>query len=165
MSMRSAASCGQPLQEIAGPRGARIGAAGRSGSGAITRHSIRGARGARLGRWRPPLWAILTGWPPAFALGLSAPLAKGLLDVVPPLFLGGVLYLGAGVFLGLARLLWRRRPATGRPLTARDRWILAGVVLVGGVLAPPLLLWGLQRSPAATTALLLNLDVVFTVLL
>jgi drug/metabolite transporter (DMT)-like permease len=33
------------------------------------------------------------------------------------------------------------------------------------VLAPPLLLWGLQRSSATTTALLLNLEVVFTVLL
>src|SRR5215813_1037939 len=109
--------------------------------------------------------AILNALIAALAFGLSAPLAKRLLDVVPPLFLAGVLYLGAGVFLGGARLLWRRRPASGRPLTARDRWILAGVVLVGGVLAPPLLLWGLARSPAVTTALLLNLEVVFTVLL
>jgi len=109
--------------------------------------------------------AILNALIAALAFGLSAPLAKRLLDVVPPLFLAGVLYLGAGVFLGVARLLWRRRPASGRPLTARERWILAGVVLVGGVLAPPLLLWGLERSPAVTTALLLNLEVVFTVLL
>src|SRR5207245_2045273 len=57
------------------------------------------------------------------------------------------------------------RPATGRPLTVRDRVILAGVVLTGGVLAPPLLLWGLERSSATTTALLLNLEVVFTVVL
>src|SRR5439155_14304701 len=98
----------------------------------------------------------------ALAFGLSAPLAKLLLDVVSPLFLAGLLYLGAGVFLGLVRLAWRRRPAVGRPLTARERWILAAVVLAGGVLAPPLLLWGLARSPATVTALLLNLEVVFT---
>jgi drug/metabolite transporter (DMT)-like permease len=109
--------------------------------------------------------AILNALIAALAFGLSAPLAKRLLDTVPPLFLAGILYLGAGIFLGLVRRFWRRRPATGRPLTARDRWILAGVVLVGGVLAPPLLLWGLQRSSATTTALLLNLEVVFTVLL
>jgi len=108
--------------------------------------------------------AILNALIAALAFGLSAPLSKRLLDVVPPLFLAGVLYLGAGIFLGLARRLWRRQP-TGRPLTARDRWILAGVVLAGGVLAPPLLLWGLERSSAVTTALLLNLEVVFTVLL
>src|SRR6266851_1682791 len=101
----------------------------------------------------------------ALAFGLSAPLAKLLLAVVPPLFLAGLLYLGAGVFLGLARLVWRRRPTAGRSLTLRDRWILAAVVLVGGVLAPPLLLWGLARSPATTTALLLNLEVVFTAIL
>ena len=109
--------------------------------------------------------AILNALIAALAFGLSAPLAKRLLDAVPPLFLAGILYLGAGIFLGLVRGFWRRRPATGRPLTARDRRILAGVVLVGGVLAPPLLLWGLQRSSATTTALLLNLEVVFTVLL
>jgi drug/metabolite transporter (DMT)-like permease len=116
-------------------------------------------------QWRRVVMAILNALIAALAFGLSAPLAKRLLDVVPPLFLAGILYLGAGIFLGLARRLWRDRPATGRPLTARDRWILAGVVLAGGVLAPPLLLWGLQRSSATTTALLLNLEVVFTVLL
>jgi drug/metabolite transporter (DMT)-like permease len=101
----------------------------------------------------------------ALAFGLSAPLAKRLLDVVSPLYLAGILYLGAGIFLGLTRRFWRNRPAAGRPLAGRDRWILAGVVLAGGVLAPPLLLWGLERSSASTTALLLNLEVVFTVLL
>jgi len=101
----------------------------------------------------------------ALAFGVSAPLAKLLLAVVPPLFLAGLLYLGAGVFLGLVRRLWRRRPTPGRSLTGRDRWILAGVVLTGGVVAPPLLLWGLARSPATSTALLLNLEVVFTAIL
>ena len=109
--------------------------------------------------------AILNALVAALAFGLSAPLAKRLLDVVPPLFLAGLLYLGAGLFLGLARRVWRRRPATGRLLISRDRWILAGVVIAGGLLAPPLLLWGLERSSAMTTALLLNLEVVFTVLL
>src|SRR5580765_4431771 len=162
MSIRSAASCGQPLQESSVPRGARTGAEGRSVSEVIKRHSI-GRR--RPVQWRRVVMAILNALIAALAFGLSAPLAKRLLDAVPPLFLAGILYLGAGIFLGLVRRFWRRRPATGRPLTARDRRILAGVVLVGGVLAPPLLLWGLQRSSATTTALLLNLEVVFTVLL
>src|SRR5438552_15115929 len=109
--------------------------------------------------------AILYALIAALGFGLSAPLAKLLLASASPLLLAGLLYLGAGAFLGLARVGWRRRPAVGRLLTARDRWILAGVVLAGGVLAPPLLLWGLSRSPAASTALLLNLEVVFTALL
>ena len=148
MSIRSAASCGQPLQESSVPRGARTGAEGRSVSEVIKRHSI-GRR--RPVQWRRVVMAILNALIAALAFGLSAPLAKRLLDTVPPLFLAGILYLGAGIFLGLVRRFWRRRPATGRPLTARDRGILAGVVLVGGVLAPPLLLWGLQRSSATTT--------------
>ena len=41
--------------------------------------------------------AILNALVAALAFGLSAPLAKRLLDVVPPLFLAGILYLGAGV--------------------------------------------------------------------
>src|SRR2546426_198412 len=98
----------------------------------------------------------------ALAFGLSAPLAKLLLDVVSPLFLAGLLYLGAGVFLGLVRLAWRRRPAVGRPLTARERWILAAVVLAGGVLPPPLLLLGLPRGPPAAPALLFHLAGGFT---
>jgi len=112
-----------------------------------------------------PLMPILNALIAAAAFGLSAPLSKLLLDVVSPLFLAGLLYLGAGLFLGLTRLVWRRRPTAGRPLAPRDRRILAAVVLVGGVLAPPLLLWGLARSLATTTALLLNLEVVFTALL
>ena len=107
---------------------------------------------------------ILNALIAALAFGLSAPLSKLLLDVVSPLFLAGLLYLGAGLFLGLTRLVWRR-PRSGRPLTPRDRGILTALVLVGGVLAPPLLLWGLARSPATETALLLNLEVVFTALL
>src|SRR5262249_56103395 len=108
---------------------------------------------------------ILNALIAAVVFGLSAPLWKLLVDVVSPLFLAGLLSLGAGVFLGLTRLVWRRRPKVGRPLTPRDRGILAALVLVGGVLAPPLLLWGLARSPATETALLLNLEVVFTALL
>src|SRR2546428_11603270 len=95
---------------------------------------------------------IVKGLIAALALGLSAPLAKLLLDVVSPLFLAGLLYLGAGVFLGLVRLAWRRRPAVGRPLTARERWILAAVVVAGGGLAPPPAPWRPPRGPPGAPA-------------
>jgi len=144
------------------PRGARMGAAGRSAGEAI---SVTLARGAVEYNGGASAMPILNALIAAVAFGLSAPLSKLLLDVVSPLFLAGLLYLGAGLFLGLTRLVWRRHPRAGRRLTPRDRGILAVVVLVGGVLAPPLLLWGLARSPAAETALLLNLEVVFTALL
>jgi drug/metabolite transporter (DMT)-like permease len=100
----------------------------------------------------------------AAMFGLSVPLAKRLLDVGSPLFLAGLLYLGAGLFLTGVRAVTRSRRAP-RPLEPRERVILVGVVLTGGVLAPPLLLWGLARAPASAASLLLNLEVVFTVVL
>lgn len=100
----------------------------------------------------------------AVMFGLSAPLAKRLLDVTSPLFLAGLLYLGAGLFLTGVRAVTRSgRPSRG--LDPRERVILLGVVLTGGILAPPLLLWGLARSPASAASLLLNFEVVFTVVL
>ena len=42
---------------------------------------------------------------------------------------------------------------------------LAVAVLLGGAVAPVLLAFGLQSAPAATVSLLLNLEVVFTVVL
>src|SRR4030095_3472042 len=98
-------------------------------------------RGALEYNGGPTAMPILNALIAAVAFGLSAPLSKLLLDVVSPLFLARLLYLGAGRFLGLTRLVWRRRPRAGRPLAPRDRGILAALVLVGGVLAPPLLLW------------------------
>ena len=100
----------------------------------------------------------------AALFGLSAPVAKRLLDVASPLFLAGLLYLGAGLFLTGMRAVTRSRRLP-RALEPRERVILAGAVLTGGVLAPPLLLWGLARSPASAASLLLNLEVVFTVVL
>src|SRR3989449_3404771 len=139
---------------MAVPRGARMGAMGRSAGEAI---SVTLARGAVEYNGDATVMPILNALIAAAAFGLSAPLSKLLLDVVSPLFLAGLLYLGAGLFLGLVRLAWRRRPAVGRPLTARERWILAAVVVAGGGLAPPLLLWGLARGPAAGPALLFHL--------
>ncbi len=108
--------------------------------------------------------AILQALLAAATFGLSTPLAKRLLEVASPLFLAGLLYLGAGLLLTGVRAA-RRVRRSPRPLEPRERLILAGVVLSGGVLAPPLLLWGLARSPASAASLLLNLEVVFTVVL
>jgi drug/metabolite transporter (DMT)-like permease len=99
----------------------------------------------------------------AFTFGLSPPLAKLLLGELSPLLLAGLLYLGSAILLTALRGF--RAPAAPRRFDARGRSILAGAVVAGGILAPPLLLWGLARSPASTAALLLNLEVVLTALL
>lgn len=103
----------------------------------------------------------------AILFGVSTPLAKALMGTTPPLILAGLLYLGSG--LGLAAWRWLRsvsnKPADAVPLARQDLPWLAGAVLAGGILAPPLLMWGLQFTQGSTASLLLNLEGVFTALL
>jgi len=109
--------------------------------------------------------AVVRAVAAALTFGVSAPIAKLLLDVTSPLLLAGLLYLGAGLFLTVVRSFGARWLPASRRLAPADRWLLLGAVAAGGILAPPLLFWGLARSPASATALLLNLEVVFTALL
>jgi drug/metabolite transporter (DMT)-like permease len=102
----------------------------------------------------------------AALFGISTPIAKGLLTGTSPQLLAGLLYLGSGAGLGI---LWCVQRARGQrseaPLVRRDlRW-LAGAVLFGGVLAPLALMTGLSHTPASASALLLNLEGVFTALI
>ena len=100
----------------------------------------------------------------ALLFGGTAPLAKLLLGVVDPQVLAGLLYLGAGIGLALvhsARTAFGV-PAAEAPLRRADLPWLAAVVLFGGVLGPLLLMLGLSLTSAASGALLLNLEGIFT---
>jgi drug/metabolite transporter (DMT)-like permease len=98
----------------------------------------------------------------AVLFGVGTPLAKLLLDAVSPWLLAGILYLGSG--MGLA--IWRLARGASTVRLARDdiAW-LAGAVFFGGMVGPVLLMWGLARTDAATTSLLLNAEGVLTALL
>src|SRR5688572_28644015 len=95
----------------------------------------------------------------AVLFGASAPLAKLLLGEISPWLLAGLLYLGSGLGLAAARLVWRSNEAG---LHKSDLPWLAGAVLSGGIVAPVLLLFGLTLSSASEAALLLNLESVLT---
>ena len=109
------------------------------------------------------MWTALAA---ALLFGLSTPFAKGLLAGASPQMLAGLFYLGSGLGLGLVWLApvpWARRFARGQaPLGRADVPWLAGATLLGGVVGPFLLLWGLQRTAASTASLLLNLEGAFT---
>jgi len=100
----------------------------------------------------------------AILFGASAPLAKLLLDSVPPQMLAGLLYLGAGV--GLAVIHFGRAalgiPAAEAALRYKDLPWLAAVVIFGGCLAPLMLMLGLQQTSGSTGSLLLNLEALAT---
>jgi drug/metabolite transporter (DMT)-like permease len=114
---------------------------------------------------RGVLYALLA----AVLFGASTPFAKVLLTDTPPVLLAGLLYGGSGIGLSVwltlrPRLQPRRRP----PRVAwrkREALCLAGAIAVGGVLAPVMLMAGLERMPAASASLLLNMEGVFTALL
>jgi drug/metabolite transporter (DMT)-like permease len=93
--------------------------------------------------------------------GAATPAAAVLGDELSPFVLAGLLYLGAA--LAVAPFAVRHRP--DRQLARRGLRRLAIAVVFGGMTGPVLLMVALDRSPAATVSLLLNLEVVFTVAL
>src|SRR5437016_2964240 len=104
----------------------------------------------------------------AALFGASTPFAKLLLgDGISPWLLAGLLYLGSGVGLSIIHL---GRRAVGlasgeAPLRRPDMPWLALVVVSGGVIGPVLLMIGLTTTPASSTALLLNLESLATMVI
>jgi drug/metabolite transporter (DMT)-like permease len=105
---------------------------------------------------------ILAALGSALLFGAATPLAKGLVDSNNPWMLAGLLYLGSGIGLSIYRRLISA-PSVTLP-RAETLWF-AGAVLSGGVVGPVPLMMGLKGSTASATALLLNMEGVFTALL
>nr|MBP6110350.1 DMT family transporter [Rhodocyclaceae bacterium] len=105
---------------------------------------------------------ILAALGAALLFGAATPLAKRLLESVDAWMLAGLLYLGSGVGLAIYRRITRAAPVT---LPRSERLWFLGAVLSGGVVGPVLLMFGLSASTASATALLLNMEGVFTALL
>lgn len=103
----------------------------------------------------------------AALFGVSPPLAKVLLPENGPIVIAGLLYLGAGMGLLAFELIGRRwlgHRAEEAHVRRADVGLLVGVIVTGGMLGPFMMLWGLQRLSGVLTALLLNLEAPFTVL-
>jgi drug/metabolite transporter (DMT)-like permease len=100
----------------------------------------------------------------------AAVLVFGLLLVgeLHPLLLAGFLYIGSGLGLAATLLIRRVGRADKPPIDwpPRHDWpALAAAIVLGGAIAPTLLMFGLQQTPASVTSLLLNLESVLTALL
>lgn len=109
----------------------------------------------------------------ALLFGMTAPLAKQWLAGTPPLLASGLLYLASGLTLGAWLVAGRAAIGAARsgrgsaesPLRRADLPYLGGAIVIGGVIAPALLLYGLSVSTGTVASLLLNLETVFTVLI
>jgi len=104
---------------------------------------------------------IIAAFAAAILFGVGTPLAKWLLDSANPWMMAGLLYLGSGIGLGLYRL-FIKAPSVHLP---RNEVVwFAGAILMGGIVAPVLLMFGLVNMPASGTSLLLNAESAFTAL-
>ena len=108
------------------------------------------------------IFAILA----AALYALNAPVAKLLLQNVPPSMMAALLYLGAG--LGMLGLGFVRKmtgqPSTEQHLTRKD-WPYTIGMIVLDILAPIFLMIGISRTTAANASLLNNFEIVATSLI
>ena len=112
--------------------------------------------------YKPVIMAVAA----AFVYGAAAPVSKILLNSLPPIFLAGLLYSGAGIgMLILGLISKRKKNIEGRHKEANlERedliWVIGMIVL--DVIAPILLLLGLSRVSPANASLLFNFEIVTT---
>ena len=97
----------------------------------------------------------------AALFGASTPAASVIAEDMKPLVLAGLLYLGAAI--AVSPWWITRRPDSGA--LRRDWRPLALAIVAGGAVGPALLTAGLVHTPAATVSLLLNMELVATVVL
>lgn len=129
-------------------------------AGPVRLHQIEGGVGRETERMDRSTRGAVLGIAAAAMFGASAPLAKRLLGDVSPQLLAGLLYGGAALALSAA-LAVRRSPLEAR-LRRSDAPTMAAVTMLGGVIAPVLLLVGLDRVSGVAGSLLLNLEAVLT---
>jgi drug/metabolite transporter (DMT)-like permease len=108
----------------------------------------------------PILHALLA----ALFYALGIPASKLLLRDVGPATLAALLYLGAGIGIGLLSLpaaARSRKAPAAPPLSRRDLPFVAGMILLD-VAAPVLLMLGLRTATSANASLLGNFEIVAT---
>lgn len=116
---------------------------------------------ARLGNASPTTAGMVRCAVAAVLFGSTVPVASRLVDQTSPQLVAGLLYIGAALAV-LPIVLRKAHPITQLQRGGRA---LGTAVVAGGLLGPLLLTSGLARTPAATASLLLNLEVVATVVI
>ncbi len=118
-------------------------------------------------------WGYVGAVVSAVLFGASSTLNKIALENVNPTVVAGMIYFVAGVLLFAIHLtpLCKKILATlgtsetEAKITNKDFQILAFVILCGSIIAPVLLLNGLNQTTAINSSLLLNAEALFTVVI
>jgi drug/metabolite transporter (DMT)-like permease len=117
-------------------------------------------------------WGYVAAVVSAILFGVSSTLNKITLENVNPTVIAGMIYLVAGVFLLAVhisplcnKILTKLDSSeTETKITKKDFKTLAFVIICGSIIAPLLLLNGLNQTTAINLSLLLNAESLFTVI-
>jgi len=119
-------------------------------------------------------WGYVGAISSAVLFGISSTLNKIALENVHPLIIAALIYFIGGVLLFAIHLsplherlltLFETPTETENTISKRDYRTLALVILFGSVLAPLMLLYGLNETSAINASLLLNTEALFTVMI
>lgn len=108
-----------------------------------------------------PATAVAYALLAAVFYALNTPFSKVLLQDVPPTMMAALLYLGAGVGVGLIYLLRGRKETRAERLTRADLPYTLGMIVLD-ILAPIFLMTGIRIGSASNAALLGNFEIVAT---
>lgn len=114
-----------------------------------------------MGALNPSMKGGLLALSAALLFGLSTPLVQRFGQDVGPFTTAALLYAGAAFVAW-----WSRQPASREAQLQRgDAQRLLAMALMGAVVGPVALAWGLQRTSGSSASLMLTLEAVFTALL
>ena len=116
-------------------------------------------------------WGYVGAVLSAILFGISSTFNKITLENVNPTVIAGMIYFVAGVFLFAIHLTPLSKkiltkldtPQTEQKITNKDYRTLGLVIICGSIIAPLLLLNGLNQTTAINSSLLLNAESLFTV--
>ena len=105
--------------------------------------------------------AIIYALAAAVFYAVNVPCSKLLLGHIPPTFMAGLLYLGAGLGVGVMYMFHRKKEKPEERLNKKDLPYTAGMVLLD-IVAPILLMIGIGIGTSANASLLGNFEIVAT---
>jgi len=95
---------------------------------------------------------------------INVPFSKIMMNIVPPMYMASFLYLGAGVGIGIMYLFTYKKELPSDRLSKKDiPYTIAMIVL--DILAPMLLMLGINIGTASNASLLGNFEIVATTII
>ena len=105
--------------------------------------------------------AIIYALAAAAFYAVNIPVSKILLRVVGPTMMAALMYLGAGIGIGIISLFGKKRRAQTEKLTKKDLPFVIGMILLD-IAAPIFLMLGVSIGSSANASLLGNFEIVAT---